>query len=198
MEVIDLTLRKGLTLADVLITVVIALVFAVVYSVWGGVYTALQPLGLHLNELVYGVWFIAAVVAYLIIRKPGVALIAEFAAASGETIVMLQFDVMLMLYGVIQGLACEIVFALIRYKSVSLMAAVSAGVAAALSTLPLDWFYGYLGQLETWNLLLMIGFRVLSGALIAGWLAHVLYRALKETGVLKLVGSRRADHDEGL
>ncbi len=57
-----------------------------------------------LVHLFYGMWFIAAVVAYLVIRKPGVALIAEFAAASGETIVMLQFDVMLIVYGLIQGL----------------------------------------------------------------------------------------------
>lgn len=190
--------RKGLTLTDVLITVVIALVFAVIYSIWGGVYTVLQPLGLHLNELVYGMWFIAAVVAYLIIRKPGVAIIAEFAAASGETIVMLQFDVMLMLYGLIQGLACEIVFAIVKYKSTSWMIAVLAGLAAALSTLPLDWYYGYLGHLETWNLLLMVGLRVLSGALIAGWLAHILFRALKDTGVLKLVGARSSNHSEGL
>ncbi len=190
--------RRGLTLTDVLVTVVIALVFAIIYSIWGGVYTALQPIGLHLNELIYGMWFIAAVIAYLIIRKPGVAIIAEFAAASGETIVMLQFDVMLMLYGLIQGLACEIVFAIVKYKSTALMVAVLAGVAAALSTLPLDWYYGYLGHLETWNLMLMIGFRVLSGALIAGWLAHALYRGLKDTGVLKLVGAREANHSKGL
>lgn len=193
-----MTARRGLTLTDVLVTVVIALVFAIIYSIWGGVYTALQPFGLHVNELIYGMWFIAAVIAYLIIRKPGVAIIAEFAAASGETIVMLQFDVMLMLYGLIQGLACEIVFAIVKYKSTALMVAVLAGVAAALSTLPLDWYYGYLGHLETWNLMLMIGFRVLSGALIAGWLAHVLYRGLKDTGVLKLVGAREANHTEGL
>src|SRR5699024_963854 len=114
------------------------------------------------------------------------------------TIVMLQFDVMLMIYGLLQGLACEIVFAIVKYKSTALMVAVLAGVAAALSTLPLDWYYGYLGHLETWNLVLMVGFRVLSGALIAGWLAHTLYRGLGETGVLKLVGSRSPDRSDGL
>ena len=193
-----MAVRKGLTLTDVLITVVIALVFAIIYSIWGGVYTALQPLGLHLNELVYGMWFIAAVVAYLIIRKPGVAIIAEFAAASGETIVMLQFDVMLMIYGLLQGLACEIVFAIVKYKSTALMVAVLAGVAAALSTLPLDWYYGYLGHLESWNLILMFSLRILSGAVVAGWLGHVLYRAVKETGVLKFIGSSSSDSTEGL
>lgn len=193
-------MKKGnsLTLTDILITVVIALVFAVIYSLWDGIYTILQPFGLHLNELVYGMWFIAAIVAYLIIRKPGVALIAEFAAASGETIVLLQFDVSLIMYGLIQGLVCELVFLFFRYKSTSLMAAVLAGIAAALSTLPLDWYYGYLGHLETWNLALMFSLRVLSGAIVAGWLGHLLYKALKETGVLKFVGRRADNSHEGL
>ena len=190
--------RNGLTLTDVLITVVIALVFAVIYSLWDGIYTILQPFGLHLNELVYGMWFIAAIVAYLIIRKPGVALIAEFAAASGETIVLLQFDISLIMYGLIQGLVCELVFMFFRYKSTSLMVAVLAGIAAALSTLPLDWYYGYLEHLETWNLTLMFSLRILSGALVAGYLGHLLYKALKETGVLKFVGQRTNDSHEGL
>ena len=193
-------MKKGnsLTLTDILITVVIALVFAVIYSLWDGIYTILQPFGLHLNELVYGMWFIAAIVAYLIIRKPGVALIAEFAAASGETIVLLQFDVSLIMYGLIQGLVCELVFLFFRYKSTNLMAAVLAGIAAALSTLPLDWYYGYLGHLETWNLALMFSLRILSGAIVAGWLGHLLYKALKETGVLKFVGRRADNSHEGL
>lgn len=190
--------KKGLTLTDVLIAVVIAFVFAVIYSVWGVLYTALQPLGLHLNELVYGMWFIAAVVAYLIIRKPGVALLAEFGAGAGETIVLLQFDTMLIMYALLQGMACELVFAATRYRSTAMVTAIIAGIAAALITLPPDWFYGYLGYIEGWNLALMIIFRVLSGALIGGGLAHLIYQSLKETGVLKLIGRRRENHYEGL
>ena len=190
--------KLTLTLTDVLITVVIALVFAVIYSLWDGIYTILQPFGLHLNELVYGMWFIAAIVAYLIIRKPGVALIAEFAAASGETIVLLQFDISLLMYGLLQGLACELIFLLMRYKSTSLMTAVLAGVAAALMTLPLDWYYGYLGSLETWNLVLMFTFRIISGALVAGLLGHLLYKSVKETGVLKFIGQQSSNSHEGL
>ena len=47
----------------------------------------MQVTGLHLEELSYGMWFAAAVVAYLIIPKPGITLLAEFAAGAGETIV---------------------------------------------------------------------------------------------------------------
>lgn len=190
--------KRGLTLTDVLITVVIGLVFAVIYSLWGALYTVLQPLGLHLNELVYGMWFIAAVVAVLILRKPGVAVLAEFAAGAGETIVTLQFDAFLMVYALLQGLAVEIVFATTKYKSTKMMTAIWAGIAAALITLPLDWFYGYLAEVAAWNIILMFTFRIISGALIAGVLAHLIYQALRETGVLKFVGSRSVNHHEGL
>ena len=53
--------------------------------------------------MVYG-----AIVAYLIIPKPGIALIAEFAAV-GETIVMGKFDIPTIVYAILQGLACEII-----------------------------------------------------------------------------------------
>lgn len=191
-----MTQKKGLTLTDILITIVIALVFAVVYSVWGPVYSALSVTGLHINELLYGMWFIAAVVAYLIIRKPFVALIAEFGAASAETIVLLEFDTMLMMYGLLQGIACEIVFAMVRYKSTHVMIAMLAGVMASLSTIPLDWAYGYLGHIETWNLVLYFGFRIISGALIAGWFAWIIYKAVQKTGVLKFLGDRHQHHEE--
>ena len=192
-----MTRRKGLTLTDILITVVIAFVFSVIYSLWGPVYSALSVTGLHINELMYGMWFIAAVVAYLIIRKPFVALLAEFGAAAGETIVTLEFNTMLMVYGFLQGLACEIVFAIFRYKSTHVMVAMLAGVAASISTIPLDWFYGYLGSIETWNLALYFGFRIISGALIAGWFAWIIYKAVQKTGVLKFLSDRH-QHTEGL
>src|SRR5690625_7545122 len=104
MEVFLLAVRKGLTLTDVLITVVIALVFAIIYSIWGGVYTALQPLGLHLIERFSGRWFMAPAVAYPIIRKRAVATIAELEAPSGETMATLRFPVMIMVYGLLRAL----------------------------------------------------------------------------------------------
>lgn len=182
--------RKGLTITDVLITVVIGLVFAVIYSITGTLRSAVEPLGLHLNELIYGMYFIAAIVAYLIIRKPGVALIAEFAAGAGETIIFLQFDTVYIVYALFQGLACELIFALTKYKSVSMMTAIIAGFAAGVASIPVAWHYSYLAHVEGWNLALIITFRLISGILIAGVLGHLIFQALKKTGVLKLVGRR--------
>ncbi|MCE5037752.1 ECF transporter S component [Staphylococcus auricularis] len=189
-------MSKGLKLSDILVTVLIAVVFAIIYNIWNFVYNALQVTGLHLEELSYGMWFMAAVVAYLIIPKPGIAVLAEFAAGAGETIVMGRFDIPTMIYGLLQGLACEIIFAIFRYQSRSAMVAMLAGLLAAVVTLPLDFAYGYLAEIAGWNLALYIGFRLISGIVVAGLASYYIVKALDKTGVTKLFRqSSRSDYD---
>ena len=73
-------MSKGLKLSEILVTVLIAVVFAIIYNLWWFAYNVAQVAGVHIEQLTYGVWFMAsAIVAYLIIPKPGIALIAEFA-----------------------------------------------------------------------------------------------------------------------
>ncbi|MCE5154650.1 ECF transporter S component [Staphylococcus hyicus] len=178
--------RKGLTLSDILVTVLISVIFAVIYNLWWVAYYTVQPLGLHLDQLMYGMWFAAAVVAYLIVPKMGIALIAEFAAGAGETIIMGRFDIPTIIYALLQGLACEIVFAIFKYQSRAFMVSVLAGMAAAIISFPVDWYYGYLNEVAAWNLILLIIFRLLSGAVLAGVFPYYLVKALDKTGVTKL------------
>ena len=179
-------MSKGLKLSEILVTVLIAVVFAIVYNIWTLVYKAVQVSGLHLEELTYGAWFMAAIVAYLIIPKAGIAILAEFAAGAGETIVMGRFDIPTMVYALLQGLACEIIFAIFRYKSRSAMVAMLAGFLASVATLPLDFAYGYLGEIAGWNLTLYIVFRLISGIVVAGLLSYYIVKILDQTGVTKL------------
>lgn len=178
--------KQGLTLSDILVTVLIAVIFAVIYNIWWIAYYTVQPIGLHIDQLMNGMWFAAAVVAYLIIPKMGIALIAEFAAGAGETIVMGRFDIPTIIYAILQGLACEIVFAIFKYKSRTFMVSILAGMAAALISFPVDWYYGYLNEVATWNLILLIVFRLISGAILAGVFPYFLVKALDKTGVTKL------------
>ncbi|POA01608.1 thiamine ABC transporter permease [Staphylococcus massiliensis CCUG 55927] len=179
-------MKKGLKLSDILVTIIIAVIFAIIYNLWWMVYEVSKVTGLHIEELTYGVWFMAAVVAYLIIPKPGIALLAEFAAGAGETIVMGKFDIATLVVAFLQGLASEIVFALFKYSSRTVMVSILAGVAAALISLPVVFFYGYLAEVKSWNWILLIGFRLISGALVAGLLSWLLVKLLDETGVTKL------------
>ncbi|EJO7182994.1 ECF transporter S component [Staphylococcus pseudintermedius] len=191
-------MKKGLTLSDILVTVLVSVIFAVIYNLWWAVTNTLQPLGLHLDQLMYGMWFSAAVVAYLIIPKMGIALLAEFAAGAGETIMMGRFDIPTIIYALLQGLACEIIFAIFHYKSRAFMVAILAGMAAAIISLPIDWYYGYLNEVATWNLILLIAFRIISGAILAGVFPYLLVKALDQTGVTKLFRPASKDDYDAL
>ncbi|QFT88215.1 Putative HMP/thiamine permease protein YkoE [Bacillus sp. THAF10] len=191
-------MTKGLKLTDILVTVVIAFVFGIVYKIWSPVYNMLSPFGLQLQELSYGMWFIAATVAYLLIRKAGVAFLAEVAAASGEFLVGSEYGLMVLIYGVIQGLFAEMVFAAFRYKRYNMLVASLAGAAAAIGSLLLDLFRGYLFDYVWWNLMLLISFRIISGILLAGVLAVILVKALEATGITSLLRPSSKEDYESL
>ncbi|WP_414054488.1 ECF transporter S component [Macrococcus equi] len=188
--------QKGLKLSDILVTVLVAVLFSIVYNFVWLPYEAMKPLGLHLEQLVYGVWFMAAVVAYLIVPKAGVALLAEFAAGAGETIVMGKFDIPTFVFAFLQGLACEIVFMIFKYRSRTVMVSILAGVAAAIISLPIEYYYGYMSEVAGWNVLLYVVLRIISGALVTGLLSYLIVKALDQTGVTKLFRtSSQADYD---
>lgn len=180
-------MKKGLKLTDILVTIVISIVFGIVYKVWGPLYYAIKPFGLNLDQFIYGMWFIAANVAYLIIRKPGVALLAEIAASSGEFIMGSEWGLEVLLYGVIQGLFAELVFAAFRYKRFDLVVVSLAAAASTVGSLIMDQYKGYIGDLALWNLILYIVVRFVGAVAIAGVFGHYLVKALEATGVTNLV-----------
>lgn len=191
---------KGLTLTDILVTVVIAVVFGIIYRLWGPVYDLVKLTGLQAEQLTYGMWFIAATVAFLLIRKPGVALLAEVAAASGELITGSQYGIEALTYGIMQGIGAELVFALFAYRSYSLLTACLAGIGAGLGSFGMDWYRGYLMELQSWNLTLYVVFRLIGCIVITGGLAYYLVKALERTGVARIVrpvsdADRKALHD---
>lgn len=180
-------MRKGLRLTDILVTVVISIIFGVVYKLWSPFYYAVKPLGLHIDQLIYGMWFIAAIVAFLLIRKPGVALLAEIASASGEFITGSEWGLEVLLYGVIQGLLAELVFALFSYKNYSMLVSIIASIFSAIGSLMMDLLKGHIHDLAPWNLGLLIEGRILGAAIIAGIFAYYIVKALEQTGVTSLL-----------
>ncbi|WP_432418843.1 ECF transporter S component [Cytobacillus spongiae] len=183
-----------LKLTDILITVVISIGFGIIYKLWGPLYNVLKPLGIHADQLIYGMWFMAATVAFLILRKPGVALLAEIAASSGEFLMGSEWGLEVLLFGMIQGLFAELVFLLTRYKRYDLLVICAAAVGSAFGSILLDYFKGYMGDLAVWNLSLFIAARLIGSIVIAGIGSYYLVRALENTGVTNLV--RRADQKE--
>ncbi|MFU1793539.1 ECF transporter S component [Paenibacillus azoreducens] len=179
--------RKGLSLSDLLVTILLSLVLGVVYHFWSSVYDLFKPLFFQADELVYGVWFLAPTLAMLLIRKPGVAILAEVAAAHVEILFGSQWGLQLALYSVVQGLAAELVFAVLRYRSFRMGTAALAGAAAALGSLLVDIYYGYVLDYTLWMMLFKYALRIVSSAVLAGYLAFALARSLEATGVTQLL-----------
>ncbi|WP_257349917.1 ECF transporter S component [Pseudalkalibacillus decolorationis] len=189
-------MSRGLKLTDVLVTIVISIVFGIVYKLWGPLYYLVKPFGIQLDQLIYGMWFIAAIVAFLIIRKPGVALLAEIAASSGEFLLGSEFGLEVLLYGVVQGLFAEIVFMAARYKRFDVAIVSFAALSSGVGSLIFDYYKGYIGDLAVWNLSLMVGFRLIGSILIAGVGGYYLVKALEATGVTNLVRpTTKQDYD---
>lgn len=187
---------KGLKLVDILVTIVIAVVFGIVYKLWSPVYYAVKPLGFQADQLVYGMYFIASTVAYLIIRKPGVALLAEIGAASAELITGSEWGLSVLVSGIVQGLFAELVFAAFRYRNYSLGVAGLAGIAACIASFIMDLYYNYIDDLAAWNLTVMIVARVIGSFIICGVFAYYLVKALELTGVTNLLRPvSKADYD---
>jgi len=64
---------------DIVVTAVIGVAFGVVFFAWFVLWTALDPLFAAFKPLQYvisGVWLLPAVVAPLIVRRPGAAIFA--------------------------------------------------------------------------------------------------------------------------
>src|SRR5690349_22584668 len=104
---------------DIVVTAVLGVAFGVVFWAWnlvwsatGAAFTAFPP-G---QALIYGVWLAPAVVAPLIVRKPGAALFAELIASIVSALLGTSWGAQVIWYGVLEGLAGELGFALFLYR----------------------------------------------------------------------------------
>ncbi|MBR2517956.1 ECF transporter S component [Geobacillus sp.] len=180
------TTSKGLKLADILTTIVIAVVFGVIYKVWGPLYEVVKVFGFHADQLIYGMWFIASSLAYLLIHKPGVALLAEIAASSGELVMGSQWGLEVLIYGVVQGLFAELVFAAFRYRRFDVFVVSLSAVGATVGSLIMDFYKGYIEALAPWNMALFLLARFVGAVLISGVFAVSLAKALEKNGVTQM------------
>lgn len=172
---------------DIVVASVIAVAFGVVFWAWGLLWSATDAAFAFFppaQAVLYGVWLIPAVLAGLIIRKPGAALYCETVAAIISALLGSQWASIVILQGLMQGIGAELAFAAFRYRSFRLPVAVLAGAMTGLGAAIFDFVY--------WNKTLDVAsyrlpyalITIVSATIVAGFGAHVLTRALANTGVL--------------
>ena len=184
-------MKETWSLKNVMLMSILGVMFAAIYllAFQGGLglQVLLTPLGLSRFsfELVYGVWFMAATVAMYIIRKPGVALVTEVLAAGIEVFMGNSGGVILLLTGLIQGLGCELAFALFRYRKFNLFSMSCAGFLAATLIFIYELFYLEYYKLSPMLLLAMLMVRFASAFVFSALISKLTCDSLLRTGVLK-------------
>ncbi len=172
---------------DIVVAAVIGVAFGVVFQAWNVVWEASRPLFVAapwMGDVMYGVWLIPAVLAPLIVRKPGAAIFAEVVAAGVSAMLGSQFGADALLSGLLQGLGAEIVFFATGYRRftfpVLALAAIGAGVAAWIH----DWILYYPTVDPLIQVLRGTAIAVSAVVLTAGG-SMLLHRSLKQSGVLQ-------------
>jgi energy-coupling factor transport system permease protein len=172
---------------DIVVAAVIGVAFGVVFWIWGIAWGAFGPLNSVfpvLRDSLYAVWLVPAVLAPLIIRKPGAALFAEMVAAGVSALLGSQWGVDTLLSGFVQGAAAELVFAFTLYRNWSPTVLAIAAIASAAAAWAHDWVL-YYSDIST-DLQLARGLLMAVSALVFVALGSILLeRALQRAGVLE-------------
>jgi energy-coupling factor transport system substrate-specific component len=178
---------------DIVVTAVLGVAFGVVFWAWGLLWAALDapftafPPG---QAVMYGVWLIPAVLAPLIVRKPGAALFAELIAAVVSALLGSTWGTLTIVYGLLQGLAGEAGFAVFGYRRFGWPQALVAGALTGAMAAVLDLVNFYADWSAGWMTTYVV-LVVLSTTVVAGVGSMALTRALGASGALSSFGSGR-------
>lgn len=169
---------------DILVAAVIGVVFGVVFAAWNTLYFGLTWVTPPFSDLMYGVWLVPAILAPLIIRKPGAALLAEMAAAGLSALLGSAWGPDTLLSGFVQGAAAELVFGFVGYRLWSLPILATAAVASAIAAWVHDWVI-YYAEASIELQLLRFALMAVSAIVFAAIGSLVLARSLDRAGVLQ-------------
>jgi energy-coupling factor transport system substrate-specific component len=172
---------------DIVVTAVIAVAFGVVFWGWNLAWDAATPLfaaAPWLQDGMYGVWLMPAVLAPLIVRKPGAALFAELVAAGVSALLGSRWGVDALLSGLLQGLGAEIVFFATGYRLYGFIVLAVAAIGAAIPAWIHDWILYYADVDPFIQVLRGIAIAISAVVITAGG-SLLLARKLRDAGVLE-------------
>jgi energy-coupling factor transport system substrate-specific component len=171
---------------DVVVASSIAVAFGVVFWAWGNLWNAVQPAFTGFppaQGFMYGVWLVPGVLGALVLRKRGAAVYVELVASIVSALLGTAWGLNVVLYGLAQGAAAELVFAMALYASWRLHTALLAGALAGVAAALLDLLFYYADWSGGWQLTYGV-LLAASSAVVAGLGSWLLVRALARTGVL--------------
>ncbi len=133
--------RLPWTVSELMTVSVLGCSFGVVYWLWNQLWLIVTPVFVVFppaQALLYGTWMLPQVIAAFLVRRPGAALFASMSAVTVSAFLGSVFGLSVVLYGLVQGLAVELVLATGRYRHYGRVRAGLATAAAAICGAGLD------------------------------------------------------------
>jgi energy-coupling factor transport system permease protein len=178
---------------DIVVTAILGVAFGVVFWAWnllwaatGAAFAVFPPA----QAFMYGVWLLPAVLAPLIVRKPGAGFFAELVAAILSALMGSSWGSIILLYGLLQGLAGELGYAVFGWRRFGWPQALLSSVLAGAMAAALDLVYYYPSWAGGWKVTYLVVV-VASTLVVAGLGGTALVRALARTGALSSFAAGR-------
>ena len=134
------------SLRDVILLALLAILFGGIFVGSGFLYNILTailaPAGLEpfANEVLFGLWCMAAPMSAMLIRKAGSATIGEALAALAEVLYGSQFGMSTLISGLIQGFGSELGFAATLYKCYDWLALTYSAIGTTFLSFAYEYF----------------------------------------------------------
>jgi len=179
---------------DIVVASVLGVASGIIFWAWGLAWTPLSGILAFtpgLEGLLAGGWLFAGVLGGIVIRKPGAAIFTELVAAIVSALIGTQWGFSTLVWGFIEGLGAELVFAILLYANWRLWAALLAGVGAGAAVGLLDTNFTSYAALAFEFKLVYFFSAVVSGVVLAGLLSWLAVRGLAKTGALSRFAAGR-------
>lgn len=182
------------TLQDVVLLAFLAFLFGGVFMGTGFLYailsTSLTPLGLapFANEILFGMWTMAAPVAGMLIPKKGSSTFGEVLSALAEMLYGSYFGPGVLVSGFIQGLGTELGFIVTKYKRFDTVALIYGAIGTSVLSFGYEFFkFGY-GTFGIGMILSLFAVRLLSVLLFGVVMVSLIMKSYNR--VQKLSGDK--------
>lgn len=167
---------------DFVVMALLAAISAVAYAglaqVWAALTAATGPLG----GAFLGLFQFGHLMAFAILRKPGVAFITSVLTTVGQLLIGDPAGAYVLGWGVTHGIGAEAVFLATRYRApAALTLCLAGGVAAVCGHFYTYWVYGWEGVMSTFYLSIPILF--VSSAFESGLLSFYVAKGLAKAGI---------------
>ena len=186
-------MKEKWTLQDVVLLALIAFLFGGVFMGAGFLYAllsaALTPLGYapFANELLFGLWTMAAPMAALLIPKKGSSILGEVLAALAEMLYGSYFGPGVLISGFLQGLGTELGFFATKYQRFDKLPLILGAIGTTVISFVYEFFkFGY-GTYGVGMVLALFFTRLLSVLFFGVVLVSLVMGSYKR--VLKLAGA---------